>query len=107
MHWSDRPATILRHMSTRPAQRIPANSAMTTPSTPSPSPATADAPIAVYREKHYCSKRQLDLFLDRVRVRGSLWLRYDYDMVVPLDMVHPQATRFWIRDTNFVTGLAL
>src|SRR5689334_16652809 len=78
---------------------------MTTPST-SPSPET-DTPIAIYREKYYRGNRQFDLFPDRVRVRGSLRLRYDYDMIVLLDTLHPQAARFWIRDSNFITCLVV
>lgn len=66
---------------------------------------TEDEPIAMYRETRLEGKRVFELFPDRIRVRGEIQLRSEFDMSFPLVRLDPNPMRIRVRHKSFWAGL--
>src|SRR4051812_34818310 len=61
-------------------------------------------PIATYREQRFDGKRVFELFPDRVRIRGSVQLKSEFDTSVALNALVPTANYLTIRNMSFWHG---
>ena len=64
-------------------------------------------PIATYSETHLLSKRHFELFPDRIRITGKVYLQSDFDLIVNLKNILPHYETIRIREKIFSAGIVI